>query len=32
MSERQDPRLLHWYEEICCPVCGGPKKQYEVFS
>ena len=23
MSERQDPRLLHWYEEICCPVCGG---------
>ena len=23
MSEHNDPRLLHWYEEICCPACGG---------
>ena len=22
MTQHNDPRLLHWYEEICCPVCG----------
>ena len=22
MTQHNDPRLLHWYEEICCPVFG----------
>lgn len=29
MSERQDPRLLHWYEDLACPVCGGQANSWD---
>lgn len=29
MSNHSDPRLLRWYEELACPVCGGPVNSWD---